>query len=144
MNTETISTLSAAEKREAAARYQRDGFFLAPPLIPAELIARVRPRIEAVYSGEYETGIPPAGNPKGNAKPPASLVKIDNAHRSDRTIHEVVSHPAIGKWAAAMTGAKTIQVFATQLLIKPPGERETVNVGWHQDLQYWDHALEGE
>jgi ectoine hydroxylase-related dioxygenase (phytanoyl-CoA dioxygenase family) len=129
---------------DAALRYQRDGFFLTPPIIPAELVARVRPRIEAVYAGEYETGIPPAGNPRGNANPPTSLVKIDNAHRSDRTIHEVVSHPAIGRWAAALTGAKMVQVFATQMLIKPSGAPGGANVGWHQDYEYWDSAFEGE
>ena len=143
MNTETLPSISEQAKRSAAAQYERDGFFLAQPLIPAELIARVRPRIEAVYAGEYETGIPPCGNPKGNSKPPTSLVKIDNAHRSDRVIHEVVSHPAIGAWAAALTGAKMVQVFATQMLIKPSGAPSGANVGWHQDYEYWDYAFQG-
>ena len=124
--------------------FERDGFYLVPSVIPPDLLARVRSRIDAVYAGEYETGIPPAGKPKASTEPPKSLVKIDNSHRSDRTIHELVSHPGIGKWAAAITGAKMVQVFATQLLIKPPSREDVVNVGWHQDLEYWDAALEGE
>jgi ectoine hydroxylase-related dioxygenase (phytanoyl-CoA dioxygenase family) len=128
----------------AAAQFEQEGFFIAPPLIPPELLARVRPRIAAVYAGEYETGIPPAGNPAGSKEPPAALVKIDNAHRSDRTIHELVSHPAIGRWAAALTGAKMVQVFAVQMLIKPPGSASNGNVGWHQDFEYWEPALQGE
>ncbi|MDB6167305.1 MAG: Protein involved in biosynthesis of mitomycin antibiotics/polyketide fumonisin [Verrucomicrobia bacterium] len=144
MKTENLPALPAEQKRTAAADFARDGFFIAPPLIPAELLARVRPRIDAVYAGEYETGIPPCGSPKGSSVPPTSLVKIDNTHRSDRTIHELVSHPAIGRWAAALTGAKTVQVFATQLLIKPPGSTGAGNVGWHQDYEYWDYALEGD
>lgn len=128
----------------AAAPFERDGFYIAPPLLPPELLARVRPRIDAVYAGEYETGTPPVGNPVGCKEPPIALVKIDNAHRSDRTIHEFVSHPAIGRWAAALTGAKIVQVFAVQMLIKPPGSHGNGNVGWHQDYEYWEGALQGE
>ncbi len=103
-------------------------------VFPQDLLARVRTRIDAVYAGEYETGIPPVGNAVARKGPPQSLVKIDDAHLSDRTILELVSHPAIGRWAAAITGAKFVQVFATQLLIKPTA-RDTQgnsNVGWHQ------------
>lgn len=126
------------------AQFEQDGFFIAPSVIPADLIARVRPRIDAVYAGEYETGIPPCGNPKGGKEPPTALVKIDNAHRSDRTIYELVTHPALGKLAAAITGAKFVQAFAVQMLIKPPGGSDTGSVGWHQDQEYWDPCLEGE
>ena len=124
--------------------FEQEGFYIAPIVIPADLLARVRPRIDAVYAGEYETGIAPSGSPKGCSTPPTSLVKIDNAHRSDRTIHELVSHPALGRLAAAITGAKMVQVFATQMLIKPSGGQDSGSVGWHQDQEYWDSGLEGE
>ena len=144
MNTTELSPLPDAKKRAAAAQFERDGYFIVPPVIPPDLLARVRRRIDAVYAGEYETGIPPCGSPKGSKEPPQKLVKIDNAHRSDRTIFELVTHPAIGQWAAALTGAKMVQVFACQMLIKPPGGQGGVNVGWHQDQEYWDPALQGE
>lgn len=143
MKTLAHPALSAAEKA-AAAHYARDGFYLCPPVLPPELLARVRQRIDAVYAGEYETGIVPAGGAKINLEPPTKLVKIDNAHRSDRTILELVSHPAIGRWAAALTGASMVQVFAVQMLIKPPGGQGGTNVGWHQDQEYWEPALTGE
>ncbi len=144
MSTLPLTELTDPERRLAAAQYERDGFFLAPALIPPELLARVRPRIDAVYAGEYETGRTPEGAPPGRKEPPTSLVKINNAHCSDRTIHEFVTHPAIGRWAAALTGSKWVQVFATQMLIKPPGSRDNGNVGWHQDYEYWDGAFTGE
>src|SRR5262245_20454556 len=128
----------------AKTEFERDGFYLAPSVIPADLLDRVRKRIDAVWAGEYETGIPPHRNLPASNEPPKSLVKIDNSHKSDRTILEVVSNASIGKWAAAITGAKMVQVFATQLLIKPPSKNDNVNVGWHQDLEYWDAAMEGE
>ena len=131
---------------DIAGQFENDGVLIAPAVIPPDLLARVRRRIEAVCAGEYETGIAPGGTPPALAVSPKALVKIDNAHRSDRTILELVSHPEIGRLAAAITGASFVQVFATQLLIKPPAAAAPgqSNVGWHQDQEYWDAALEGE
>lgn len=127
----------------AGEQFDRNGFLIVPELVPAELLARVRPRIDAVLAAEYETGAAPSRNIPPTREKPATLVKIDNSHRSDRIIHELVSLPAIGRAAAVLTGARMVQVFATQLLIKPQGSDARVNVGWHQDQEYWDAALEG-
>lgn len=136
-------TPTVAEK-SAATRFARDGYFIGSPIIPPDLLARVRTSIAAVNAGHYETGLPPTRNLEPGPMPPAALAKIDNAHRSDRAILEVVSHPALGRLAAAITGAEMVQVFATQLLIKPSSTGGRVNVGWHQDQEYWNPALEGE
>jgi ectoine hydroxylase-related dioxygenase (phytanoyl-CoA dioxygenase family) len=55
-----------------------------------------------------------------------------------------VSDPAIGRLAAAATGARWVQIWATQLLFKPPGDGGSASVGWHQDLFYWQTVWEGE
>lgn len=107
--------------------FERDGFLLVPSVVPAELLDRVRERIAALAPAD-----------------PRALVKIDNSHREDGLIRELVSHPSIGARAAALTGASFVQVFATQLLIKPTVGEARSNVGWHQDQEYWDPALEGE
>jgi ectoine hydroxylase-related dioxygenase (phytanoyl-CoA dioxygenase family) len=69
---------------------------------------------------------------------------MDNKHTVDAALHELVSHPALGRLVATITGASMVQVFATQALIKPSGRAEVGNVGWHQDLQYWQEYLRGE
>ena len=127
---------------DAGERYRRDGFYFSPPIIPADLIERVTARMDAVMAGEYETGEPPrrSWNPGDD---PKRIRKIDQAHLSDRTIYELASHPAIGHWAAALLGAKRVQLWASQMLFKPAGGEVTGNVGWHQDKQYWRY-LEGE
>jgi ectoine hydroxylase-related dioxygenase (phytanoyl-CoA dioxygenase family) len=131
------ATLAA---RQAAADFARDGFYIVPtPVLPADLIARVIPRMEAVMNGEYETGVPPQSRCWKPGDSPTAIRKIDDAHLSDRTILELVSHPALGRWAAAITGAQRVQVWATQLLYKPPASTFTGNVGWHQDYQYWTY-----
>lgn len=133
---------------DAGDRYRRDGFYFSPPIVPPDLIERVTARMDAVMDGEYETGEPPrrSWNPGDD---PRCIRKIDQAHLSDRTIYELASHPAIGHWAAALLGAKRVQLWASQMLYKPPVGSDgpdggvTGNVGWHQDKQYWKY-LEGE
>ena len=87
--------------------------------------------------GQYETGIPPQARGWSPGDDPNRMCKIDQPHYCDRTIHELISHPAIGGAAARITGAKMIRVFAVQLLHKPPGGQPDTSVGWHQDRQYW-------
>jgi ectoine hydroxylase-related dioxygenase (phytanoyl-CoA dioxygenase family) len=99
----------------------------------------------AVKAGEYETGVAPHGRMWNPGDSDSKLVKIDQPHLSDRTIYELVSHPALGRAAAALTGAPWVQAWAVQLLIKPatppttPGDAAPAAsaVGWHQDRQYW-------
>lgn len=144
----------------APGQYGRDGFYLAPPILPADLIERVTASMDRVMFGVYETGEPPrrSWNPGDD---PKRIRKIDQAHLSDRTIYELASHPEIGRWAASLVGANRIQLWASQMLYKPPvdsansvgpgnsggpgspGGGVSGNVGWHQDKQYWKY-LDGE
>jgi ectoine hydroxylase-related dioxygenase (phytanoyl-CoA dioxygenase family) len=117
--------------------YERDGFCLCPQLLPQDLIERVIPHMDAVIEGRYETGIEP--RPHTKTGDPKRLRKIDMSHLSDRTLYELMTHPAIGQLAAAVTGAEMVQLWASQLLYKPAGGQQIGNVGWHQDKQYWKY-----
>lgn len=141
-NRMTISIPAAQIPPDADVRYRRDGFYFSPSIIPADLIERVSASMDAVMAGDYETGAPPrrSWNPGDD---PKRIRKIDQAHLSDRTIYELASHPEIGRWAAALAGAKRIQLWASQMLYKPAVGEVTGNVGWHQDKQYWRY-MEGE
>jgi len=123
----------------AREQFETDGFYLAPSaVIPRELIERVIPHMDAVMDCQYETGKPPEGRCWNPGDSPTKLRKINDTHICDRTIYELVTHPALGKLAAEVTGARMVQVWATQLLYKPPSP-ELGNVGWHQDRQYWKY-----
>lgn len=125
----------------ATSRYRRDGFCLAPRLLPAELVRRAVASMDAVIAGEYSTGVPPrrSWNPGDD---PLALRKIDQAHLSDPVLAELCAHPESGRWAAAITGARRVMLWATQLLYKPPGGVAASNVGFHQDRRYWDYWTE--
>jgi ectoine hydroxylase-related dioxygenase (phytanoyl-CoA dioxygenase family) len=131
----------------ARGEYEKDGFYLArDPLLPAELIRRAVAGQDAVRDGVYETGVSPQPSYWNPGDDPGKLVKIEMSQLANRAIMEVVSHPAIGEVAAAITGAEWVQVWWTQLLIKPPADREgagSPSVGWHQDRHYWGIWEEG-
>jgi ectoine hydroxylase-related dioxygenase (phytanoyl-CoA dioxygenase family) len=125
-------------------QFETDGFCYTPTAIPAELVQRVIPQMEAVIDGRFGTGVEPLACHFSPTDPPEKLKKVDQPHLADRTILEFISHPQIGRWAADITGAGMIQVWAVQLLVKPPGGSSLGNIGWHQDMQHWKTWWKGE
>lgn len=143
MQSKDTARLLATE--EALLRFSRDGFCATPQLFTHEQIQRVIPRMDAVIAGEYETGVPPHAVHFSKDDEPDKIRKVDQPHLCDRAIHEFIASPAVGRWAAALTGARMVQIFAVQLLVKPTGGRTVGHVGWHQDKMYWPywHGTEG-
>jgi hypothetical protein len=127
------SSLDESMLRAAAERYARDGFYLSPQIIEPDLIRRVSAALDEQASAEPFRSLPPT-----------TLRKMDGAQIHFPAVHELCSHPVIGRLAAALTDASMIQCFVTQELIKPPGGTETANVGWHQDYQYWQEMVRGD
>ena len=128
---------------EAKQRYDADGFYVSKRLIDEELVQRMPGHMEAVLAGEYETGAAPIRywNPEDGS---TKLRMIDQPHLSDRTIRELVSSPQIGAAAAALTGARMIQLWAVSLIYKPSGGDKYGKVGWHQDMQLWQDMWEAD
>jgi len=134
--------------------FETDGFYIAREVVDPSLIQSSSAHMDAVIAGEYETGVPPLdltklatpeqlehlkSNPQST-----KICKIDQAHFCDHTLRRLVSDPAIGRLAAAATGARWVQIWATQLLFKPPGDGGSAGIGWHQDMFYWQTVWEGE
>jgi hypothetical protein len=135
---ETVA-VSSALLVEARQRYERDGFCIAPPLIPEDLIRRVPAHMDAVLAGHFETGRAAMWQPEES---PTKVRIIDQPHVADRTIYDLVSYPAIGRFAAAITGAQRVQVWAVSLIYKPTGGDTLGGIGWHQDMHHWREMWE--
>src|SRR5690242_5831505 len=94
------------------ARYEHDGFLLAPePIIPGGLVRRAVEGMDALRRGEYETGVPPQPSYWNPGDDPGKLCKIEMPQVANRAIMELIRYPALGALAAAVTGARWVQVW---------------------------------
>ena len=110
------------------------------PVMPAEVVDAAVAGMNAVRAGQYDTGCPPENSRWTPGDDPQTLCKIEMPQLASRAIMDLVAHPALGKLAAEVTGAKMVQVWWVQLLYKPVGEpkgERVTNIGWHQDRYYW-------
>ncbi|HEX4125820.1 MAG TPA: phytanoyl-CoA dioxygenase family protein, partial [Tepidisphaeraceae bacterium] len=121
--------------------FSRDGYLInRTDLLPEGVVRRASEGMDAIRRGEYDTGRGPEGSPWKPGDSPNVLCKIEQPQLASKAVLELISHPTIGKWAAAAMGAKKVQVWWVQLLFKPPtppNARFHTNVGWHQDRAYW-------
>ena len=124
--------------------FEADGFVVQErPLVDGALLARADAAFDRVLA--QDPGTDPVGVSRHPVAGPTGLVKIDQGHLLDPDLYALVTDPAIGRFAAELTGAEMIQLWAVQLLHKPSGSvGGTGNVGWHQDQQYWKPWWEGE
>jgi len=123
--------------------YDENGFALIrEPVIPFALVERAVAAQELLRSGGNDTGQEHAGA-YGDPQRTDALIKIEQPQLASKAIRELVSHPALGKWALAITGADWVQPWWVQLLVKPSGDKLASNVGWHQDRYYWSDWEEG-
>jgi hypothetical protein len=136
-----------SESAERAANYDRDGFALVQePVLPADLVRRAVAGMDEVRAGRYDTGRPPQPSAWKPGDDPNRLCKIEQPQFANRAIGELLRHPALGEIAASLTGARRVQAWWVQLLVKPslpPGAVAATNVGWHQDRYYWSVWEEG-
>ncbi|MBT3345650.1 MAG: hypothetical protein HN712_00695 [Gemmatimonadetes bacterium] len=120
-----------------ATGYERDGFSVAGErVVEAATLAAAQEAMVEVRDGRFDTGVPPSGHPGYD---PTRLCKINDAHLASHALHALVCDPAVAAMAATVTGARRVQAWATQLLIKPPDSAAAGHVGWHQDRQYWSY-----
>jgi len=125
-------------------QFDRSGFLLGPSLLDPSLVGEANRQMDRVIAGEYATGVEPLGRnvpPGGDA---TRIAKIDQPHHSDPAIAELLAASGIGAFAAELMGAERIEMWALQLLHKPPSGAASANVGWHQDEDYWHDWSEGE
>ncbi|HLJ56492.1 MAG TPA: phytanoyl-CoA dioxygenase family protein [Chthonomonadaceae bacterium] len=143
----TIGMTGRNEAAGARAQYEADGFYLAQwPLFPAELVERAAAGLEAVRAGEYDTGRAPQPSPWKPGDDPNTLCKIEQPQFASRALRDLLRCPALGEMAAALTGARRVQAWWVQGLVKPSlprGVSGGTNVGWHQDRHYWNIWDEG-
>lgn len=122
--------------------YSDNGFFISDDaLIPESMLTRAISRVQPILDGEYDMGFPPSR--RWNANDENKVQKIDQVHYCDQAFLDIVTYSKLFNRVAEVVGAKTLQVWGTQLLIKPSGGGVEGNIGWHSDEANW-HWLSGE
>lgn len=140
---------SAALSHEAILKarqsWAQNGYAISPgPLVSGAKLEELRPHVEAVFCGEYETGVPPYNNTAGHPQPHPPFVEVAMAHLANRAILEFVHEPELGRWAAEVLEAKWIQIWNVQLMKKQQSEDSKAVVGWHQDDKYLSKIVTGD
>ncbi|MBS14046.1 MAG: hypothetical protein CME19_20920 [Gemmatimonadetes bacterium] len=128
-------------------QYNQNGYIVYPtPVLPADIVQNALDGMDAIRRGDYDRGRPPNKSPWNPGDPDDTLCKIEQPQFASQGVLDLISHSRIGELAAEVTGADRIQVWWVQLLYKPVG-RETestrINIGWHQDCNYWGAWEEG-
>lgn len=128
-------------------QYKQDGFLIySDPVLPPDVVDKARRGTDAIRRGEYDRGQPPNKSPWNPGDSADTLCKIEQPQFASRAVLDLVSHSKIGELAAEATGAEWVQVWWVQLLYKPTGMESAesrVNIGWHQDRNYWKSWEEG-
>ncbi len=123
---------------EAKEIYHQLGHVSVPVVADQSLVLESIDRMNRVLHGEYDTDIPPKRIDWKPGDDPLQIRRIEQPHWSDKTIAELITSSQLGEWASAISGAKMVQIWNVQLLVKPSGNPSySSNVGWHQDTAYW-------
>lgn len=116
--------------------YEKNGYAIHnDTVIPPDLIDNALSRIPYIFREEYDMGFAP--DRRWNIGDTKKVQKIDQIHRCDYAFLNLVTHSELAEKVAAITGAKKLQVWGTQLIIKPSGGGDEGNIGWHTDDVNW-------
>lgn len=126
--------MNALWSSELADQFNTDGFVVVDGLIRSDLLEPLHARFEAMFRGEFETGIAPDEvNWQYETGDPSLTRQICNGWKADGTIASVVLDPRLGEAIASFGGWSGAQLLQDNMLWKPPGGRP---LGFHRDNAY--------
>jgi ectoine hydroxylase-related dioxygenase (phytanoyl-CoA dioxygenase family) len=119
--------------------YQKHGWYIAGPIVPAELIDRARKAIDAFYDGRRDYELPHLADVLGWDPSQGDVLRLNSyVSLQMNTIAELVRLPIIGRIASILTSSASIRLFRDSVFYKPPSAQATTTiVGWHTDAAYW-------
>lgn len=114
--------------------FYRDGFIIVDRIIDDDAVAVLRERFDALFAGEYETGlVPDEVNWRAGRDAENLTRQICNGWKSDRYLASIILQAAIGRACATLGRWPGARISQDNILWKPPGGKP---LGFHQDSAY--------
>ncbi len=121
---------------EQAAQFEEDGFLIVENLIDPEVARAAAGRFEALFRGDFETGLQPdEWNWRDGRDSPELTRQICNGWKSDRAVAAVVLREDLGRACAKLMDWPGARLNQDNVIWKPPGAKA---LGFHQDNSYQD------
>ena len=112
--------LSTQQKKD----FDRDGFLIVERLIDDDTVERLRDSFEALFRGEFETGVcPDEVNWQEGTGDPSLTRQICNGWKANIAIASVITRPDIGEAIASLGNWPGTRVMSDNVLWKPPQSR---------------------
>ena len=150
-----VDHLTPFELEAMQTQLQTQGFAISPrPILNSKSRIELHQRYEALFRGEFETGIyPDEWHWRHGLSLPNVTREICNAYKSDRTVASVVLNANLAAMAAALQGWSSVRIGQDDVIWKPPvaADDDAANknnevmqsnsspqttIGYHQDSAY--------
>jgi ectoine hydroxylase-related dioxygenase (phytanoyl-CoA dioxygenase family) len=128
---------------EQVESFHADGFLIVEEgFISDATVELLRQRFDALFAGEFETGIAPDEvNWKEGRDPEDRTRQICNGWRADDSIAAQVLNERTGRLASQLMGYRGARMLQDNCLWKPPGAK---SLGMHQDGSFADYLVPAE
>lgn len=121
-------------------QWQSDGHWTSGVVFGTARLECLRDHFDRLFQGQYDLGGQPMVDPHHRRGDVRSIQNIDNAHWADSAFRDLARDETIGAIAADLLGVYTVRLWASQALVKPGAGAEGGEVGWHQDMTFWQCA----
>lgn len=118
--------------------FERYGYVISPPILPADLIAEARYGVSRYYAEERDWSLPISGGYLDWRPEHGSGIRIsDYVSLQNRELRDLVMFEELGRAFSALSRSPVVRLFHDQLISKPPRIGDESAVGWHVDGAYW-------
>jgi phytanoyl-CoA hydroxylase len=157
--TTQLANLTQDDQQEIRTQLRTQGFAVTPvPLLDPATMQALHTRYEALFRGEFETGVyPDEWHWRQGLSLPGVTREICNAYKADRLVASVVLHAALAGVVAQIQGWSSVRIGQDDVIWKPPRAADynsrttsdapsatqaatspptTTTVGFHRDSDY--------
>jgi hypothetical protein len=125
---------------EDVVRYERNGWYISPEIVPHALLDSVREAIDAHHAGRRDRQLPrPAKFSDWRPGDGDGVRNNEFCSLQNDGVRALVMLPVLGAIAARLARSPAIRLFDDQAIWKPvaAGNAAASVVGWHTDHSYW-------